>query len=257
MKKIKDIFYIRRVILLLKRYFLENLSREIMFWCIITFIFTVLDSRIFVLIVLFVSGLIYSIRLHNDLLKGAKGIHYLLIPATHGEKLVASIILNTIYHFAMTILAYSIGNLLVTLTYHYLLKMAVPVNWDLFQETSTVVIDGFYVPDVKNVFWSVFGLFGFSQALFMLGSIYFKNNIVFKTIFSLFAIGFVVVIVQLVMFKTLWHVKHLANTILPVFVIITDATIPTIIKNVAVIGSYLFIPILWTISYFSLTEKEV
>ena len=251
------VFSIKRVGYLLRRYFLENLYREIMFWCIVTFTFTILDHRIFVLIVMFVSGLIYSIRLQKDLQKGSDSMHYLLIPATHSEKLASSIILNTFYHFGMTLISYSIGNLLVILTYHFILKMQVPVNWDLFQDTSIVVSNGFLQPLAKNVFWSVFGLFAFSQSLFMLGSLYFRKNVVSKTIFSILGFGFALFLLQLFIFKTFWDVKHLSNAIFPMFVVVTDFTIPNVFKTAFVIGSYLLVPFMWVVSYFRMIEKEV
>jgi hypothetical protein len=253
----KNSFNIGRISLLLKRYFLENMNREIMFWCMITFIFTMLDSRSFVIFVLFFSGLIYSIRLHNDLLKGTKGMHYLLIPATHSEKIAATIFLSTFYHFGMTIIAYSIGNLLITLTYHTILKMPVPVNWDLFTEASIVNVNGFIVPVMRNAFWSILGLFTFSQAVFILGSVYFNSNVIFKTILSVVGLGFVLFLIQVLIFKTIWDVKYLSNTILPMFVVITESTIPTVFKNAITIGSVLLIPFLWLVSYYRLSEKEI
>lgn len=252
----KNGFSFKRIGLLLQRYFLENMSREIMFWCIIIFTFTVLDNRVFVLTVLFISGLIYSIRLHKDLLKGSNSMHFLLIPATHAEKLASTIFLNTFYHLAMTVLSYSIGNFLISFTYHFILKIQVPVNWDLFQDTSIIAVNGFFQPVVKNVFWSVFGLFAFSQALFTVGSLYFKNNVVTKTIFSIIGLGLFIFILQLIIFKTFWDVKYISNAILPMFVVITDFTIPNVFKTAFVIGSYLLIPFLWTVSYFRLTERE-
>lgn len=252
-----DNFSIARIGLLLRRYFFENLKREIMFWCMITFVFTVLDNRIFVLSVLFISGLIYSIRLHNDLLKGANSMHFLLIPATHAEKIAATIFLNTFFHFLMTLLAYSIGNLLVTLTYHYILKMPVPVNWDLFQETSIINVNGLLQPLVKNVFFSVFGLFAFTQALFLVGSLYFKNNIIPKTIFSVLGLVLGLFLLQLIIFKTFWNVKHITNALLPMLIVVNDFTIPTMFKTAFVAGSYLMVPYLWVVSYYRMCEREV
>ncbi len=250
-------FSFYRLGLLLKRYFLENLHREIMFWCIIIFTFTVLDNRVFVLIVLFVSGLIYSIRLQKDLLKGSNSLHFLLIPATHTEKLVSSIFLNTFYHLGMTVLSYSIGNLLVSLTYHFILRIDVPVNWDLFIDTSIINVNGILHPVVNNVFWSVFGLFAFSQALFMVGSLYFKNNVITKTFLSIFGFGFAMFLLQLILFKTYWDVKYISNALIPMFVVINDFTIPTVFKSAFVYGSSILIPFLWIVSYFRLTEREV
>lgn len=253
----KFTFSFRRVILLIQRYLFENISRELLFWCIITLIFTILDHRSFVIIVLFISGLIYSLRLNKELLRGANGMHFLMIPATQTEKIVSNIFLNTIYHFSMTLLAYTIGNLLVTLIYHVILKIEVPVSWDLFQTSNTVYVNGFMQVIEQNVFWQIFGLFAFSQALFTLGSLYFANNAVFKTVFSILGIGFVLFQFQIFLFKTIWDIKYLSNAIFPMFVMITDSTIPAIVDNAITIGSYLLLPFLWIVGYYRLTEKQV
>jgi hypothetical protein len=247
----------KRILLLIQRYLLENISRELMFWSIIALIFTVLDHRVFVLFVLFSSGLIYSVRLQKDLLRGPNGMHYLMIPATQTEKIISNIFLNTFYHFSMTLLAYSIGNLLVTLTYHIILKLKIPVSWDLFQVSNTVYADGFMQVTHQNVFWQIFGIFAFSQAIFTLGTLYFKNNAVIKTVFSIVIIGMILFFIQIILFKTIWDIKHLSNAIFPMFVMISDSTIPAIADKAITVGSYLLLPLLWIVSYFRLTEKQV
>jgi len=250
-------FSFRRVALLLKRYFFENMNREIMFWCIITLLFTILDHRNFVIMVLFASGIISSVRLNKELLTVPGGMHYLLIPATHLEKMVTNILLNTVYHFIMILISYTIGNLLIALIYHFILKMQIPVNWDLFQNTTTINNNGMLESTVLNVFWSIAGLFAFTQALFMLGSLYFRHNAVPKTIFSIAGIIIVLFIVQIILFKTLWDVKYIINAILPSFVMFSDSTLPPLIDKAILIGSYLMLPFLWTVSYFRLAEKQL
>jgi len=250
-------FSIKRVALMLIRYFFENMNREIMFWAIITLLFTILDHRNFVILVLFASGIISSVRLNKELLKGPNGMHYLLIPATHAEKLTANILLNTVYHFIMILISYSIGNLLISFIYHFILKMQIPVNWDLFQVTTPTLTDGFIQTSVQNVFWSILGYFALSQAVFMLGSLYFRQNAVPKTIFSIAGIGILLLIIQLFFFKTLWDVKYISNAIFPMFVMISDSNLPKLISTVIFSGSYLLLPFLWIVSYFRFTEKQI
>ncbi|MEI6555603.1 MAG: hypothetical protein WCL70_08455 [Paludibacter sp.] len=250
-------FSIKRISLLLRRYFLENLYREIKFWSFITFIFTMLDHRIFVLMVLFFSGLIYSIRIHKDLTRGSNRIHYLLIPASHAEKVTTTIFLSTFYHFIMVYLSYCLGNLLVILTYHYILKMPVPVNWDLFWESTIVISNGVMIPQSKFVFFSILGLFTFSQSLFMVGSLYFRKNSVVKTITSILGFGFGIFLLQFIFLKTLWGVKHLVNAMLAVVVSLFDFSIPDIYQTLFVIAASLLAPYFWYISYLLLSEKEV
>lgn len=235
----------------------ENWSKELVFWIIITLLFTMLDNRFFVISVLFLSGLIYSVRLQKELMSGTNGMHFFMIPATQTEKLISNFFLNTIYHFFMVLFSYSIGNMLVTLLYHTILKINVPVNWDLFHVSSNVYVDGYIQVRINNVFWQIFGLFAFSQAIFTLGSLYFKNNIVLKTILSIIFIGFVFVLVQIFLFKSLWDIKYLSNAFFPLLVMINDATLPPIVGKIATFGSYIMLPYLWVISYFKLKEKEV
>lgn len=252
----KFTFSFRRLILLIQRYLFENISRELLFWGIITLIFIVLDHRSFVIIILFISGLIYSLRLNKELMRGTNGMHFLMIPATQTEKIVSNMFLNTIYHFSMTLLAYSIGNLLVTLIYHVILKFDIPVSWDLFQTSNTVYVNGIMQVIEKNVFWQIFGLFAFSQALFTLGSLYFINNAVLKTVFSIIGFGLILWLFQIFLFKTIWDIKYISNAIFPMFVMISDSTIPAIVDKAITIGSYLLLPFLWIVGYYRLTEKQ-
>lgn len=253
----KKQFNINRIGLLLQRYFLENINQEIMFWCILTFIFTVLDHRVFVIIVLFISGLIYSVRLQKELLRGPNGMHYLLIPATHAEKLTAAIILNTIYHFAMILLSYCLGNLLITLIYNVILKIQVPVNWDLFQVTNTVLVDGMLQASMHNVFWSLLGYFALSQAVFLVGTLYFEKHALPKTFIFLIGAGVFLVVIQLILFKSLWDVKYLSNAILPALIMFSDSTLPNFVKVGLNYGCYLLLPFLWVVGYYRLTEKQI
>ncbi len=250
-------FRFERVALLLKRYFYENMNREVMFWCIITLLFTILDHRNFVILVMFASGIIAAVRLNKELLSTSSGMHYLMIPATHLEKLITGIVLNTVYHFCMILVSYTIGNLLISVVYHFILKMEIPVNWDLFQVTTPENINGVLEMTLQNVFWSLSGMFAVSQALFMLGSLYFRHNAIPKTIFSLVAIGIVLFNLQIFLFKTLWDVKYISNAILPAFVMFSESNIPPFIEKTILIGTYLMLPFLWVVSYFRLSEKQI
>ncbi len=250
-------FNFKRLALLLQRHFLEDMTREIMFWSIITLIFTILDQRDFVIIVMFLSGIYYSVLLNKELSNVTSGMHYLMIPATHAEKLTATLVLNTIYHFGMTLLAYTIGNSLILLIYHVILKLQIPVNWDLFQVTNTYEVNGILMVSDQNVFWKIFGLFAFTQSVFILGSLYFKGSSVMKTLFSLLCFCGILFLIQIFLFKTVWNVKHLQNAILPVIIMINDSRIPAIIDKTILYGSYLLLPFIWLVSYFRLIEKQI
>jgi hypothetical protein len=253
----EDKYSLSRVTLLLRRYFLENKVQEMMFWFIIIFIFTVLDQRFFVIAILFISGLIYSIRLHKKLLGGPNGIHFLLIPATHSEKLTAAIFLNTFYHFGMTLLSYAIGNLLITLVYQVLLKIEVPINWDLFISTKTILIDGTPQLTTRNEFWVILGYFSLSQSIFLLGMLCFKKNALLKTLLSMAGTGIFLICIQLILFKSLWDVRYLSNAILPAIILFREFRLPDFVMIFINYICYAFLPIMWVVSYFKLTEKQI
>ena len=253
----KKKFSIKRVALLLQQYFLENLNRELIFWLMITFLFTVLDHRDFVLIIMFISGLLYSFRLQKDFFRGQKGMLNLLIPATPAEKITTIVILNTIYNFGMVLLSYAIGNMLVILIYHGIVKMDIPVSWDIFEATTVTYINGYMQAVIQNVFWNILGYFAFFQAVFMLGTIYFKKYAILKTIFSAILIGLFLFLVQMILFKSIWDIKYLSNAILPAFFMISDGTIPEFIKSAINYGSFIFLPFLWLASYVRLTERQI
>jgi hypothetical protein len=250
-------FKISRVGWLMHRYFIENISREIMFWAIISLLFTILDQRDFVLLVIFITGIYNSVFLNKDFSVQTSGMHYLLIPATHAEKLTTKIILGIFYHFAMSLIAYVIGNLLIILIYHTILRFQIPVNWDIFISSQTIEVNGILQIVNQNELWKIIGLFALTQSIFLLGSLSFKRHAILKTLFCVLCLIFIVIGLQLFLFKTMWDVKHLQNALLPVLVMISDSTIPDIIEKAIIFGSFLILPFLWTVSYFKLKEKQI
>ena len=195
--------------------------------------------------------------LQRQLFRGKNGMHFLMVPATHTEKLTATIVINTVYHFIMILAAYAIGNILVTLLYHLIIKIQVPVNWDLFQDTSSKIVNGVKQISVVNTFWKLFGHFALFQSFIMLGTLYFQRNAFFKTILSLLAVIAFLGIIQLILFKSIWDVKYLSNAVFPAIMMISNNTIPEFGKVILNFGSYMLLPFVWLVSYFKLKEKHV
>ncbi|HLP05670.1 MAG TPA: hypothetical protein VK152_09600 [Paludibacter sp.] len=249
--------YLSNVILQVRRYFWENLNSELSFWAIITLLFTILDQRDFVIAVLFLSGVYKTARISKEIRSNKKNIRYFLLPISHAEKAGAFFLLNTVYHFIMTITAYCIGNLLVTFTYHQILHLQVPVNWDLFQKTISIDTNGVYQLKTENAFWGILMFFALSQSVFALGTLYFKRFAVTKTFFSVVLILGILLFTQVVLFKTLWSVKHLENALYPSLLMINNSTLPAFVNTIVVSGSCVALPFLWITSYFRLSEKQV
>ena len=97
---------INRLGLLLKRYFIENKQRELTFWGIATVVFMIMHQSQAVTMFLFIAGFIFASRTFKIFGFTPGGMHYLLIPATHLEKLVTNILLSTVYYFGMFLLTY-------------------------------------------------------------------------------------------------------------------------------------------------------
>ncbi|MEI8085022.1 MAG: hypothetical protein WCG93_02275 [Paludibacter sp.] len=250
-------FSIKRTSLLIKRYFVENLYREIMFWSIITLVFTMFDQRDFVKVILYISGLVFSVNLYKEFWNAPTGIHFFMLPATHFEKITVAILLNTLYYFAMTLLAYFLGHMLIILVYHLILKIPIPINWDLFEATKTIFMNGKTYVSIENEFWTILNNFALIQALSMAGSLYFKNNFITRTILSVFGVAIIFGIIQLLLMKIFLGDISLADSIVYINIALNNPNIPTVLEYLVRIIGYLIIPFLWIVSYFRLTEKQV
>ena len=94
-------FNFNRLGLLLKRYITENIQREITFWGIAILVFALVRNDETVRFFLYITGFIFAANQFKIFAYTPGGMHYLLIPATHTEKLTASLLLSTVYDFIM------------------------------------------------------------------------------------------------------------------------------------------------------------
>ena len=232
-----------RIVLLLERFFIEDRNRELLFWGILTLVFTLIHNADSVKLVLYISGFLFAARLFKVFSFTPGGMHYLLIPATHGEKLTTAILLSTVYFFGMTLLAYTIGSFTGTSITNMIFGTEIPVKWDLFYSTKDFI--------------DVLSKFALIQAIFMLGSLYFKRNALGRTMFSIIAINILIVIIEGSLFKALFGTLSLSNEMFSMNNILSNTSIPSTIETVVRISTYILIPFLWVVSYFRLTEKQV
>ncbi|MFT3753509.1 MAG: hypothetical protein QM800_11765 [Paludibacter sp.] len=139
---------INRLGLLLKRYFTENKQRELTFWGITTVVFTLMhlagsqEKAISVQMFLYISGFIFAARSFKFFNFTPGGMHYLLIPATHLEKLTTAILLSIFYYFAMILLTYTAGTILGTTFGNIFFDMNNPIQFALFQTILIFVVNG-------------------------------------------------------------------------------------------------------------------
>lgn len=249
-------FNIKRLGLLFQRYFVENRQREITFWGISIFVFMLVRENSAIEMFLIISGLIYAANKFKIFAYTPGGMHYLLIPATHAEKLVTSILLSTVYYFCMFLLTYTIGTWFGIQLGNLLFGLETPITFSFFEmENISAEWKGQMVNHIGLL--EVFFNFTITQSIFLLGSLFFKRNVATKTFLSMMAISMILVIIQIVLLRInfgTWETSvNLRNTIfLPnsMGMFQNYEWILTTLK-------YLTIPFLWLVSYFRLTEKEV
>lgn len=248
------IFNVNRLGLLLKRFFIENKQRELSFWAISLVVFMLLRNSTAVSVFIIVSGFIFAARTYSIFKYTPGGIHYLMIPTTHFEKLVTSIILSIFYFLSAVLITYVIGNTIGTYAGNMIFGLHDPVHFELFNlGNNSIQYSG---NDVDHSLFGLFLSFAISQSLFILGSIYFRKNAVGRTFLSMIALTTVLIIIEVLFLKVAYgsveiqtHNIHLTN----------DAAQKLFQSWITVwqIGKYCAIPFLWVVSYFRLTEKEV
>lgn len=252
------LFNINRLSLLLKRFFIEEKQRELTFWGISTFVFLIMhitgsnEKSSAVIIFLFISGFIFAARTFKIFNQTPGGMHYLLIPATHLEKLITAILLNTFYFFVMMVGTYLIGTTLGITLGNLLWETNNPIQFGLFQ--STMNFSEFNQPTLSLL--DTFITFAGIQSVFMLGSIYFKGNSVGKTMLVIIAVSLAFALIELFLMKATFGSFSVNSQTFSLSINSPEDLFP----GLEIIGKtikYSLIPFFWIVSYFRLTEKQV
>lgn len=247
-------FSINRLGLLIKRYFVENKQRELTFWGITTIVFLIMHQTSQEVIYFYISGFIFASRMFKIFGYTPGGMHYLLIPATHLEKMVTAIILSTFYFFVMFLITYTAGTTLGITLSNAIFETHNPIALDLFQIGS--IPNAFGNTFIQhNGFWNIFLGFAIIQSIFMLGSVYFKRNAIGKTFMALTCLGIILGILEFFMLKSTFGTMHTMQSIN-----INIGSGENIFPGFEIAGQiikYLTIPFLWLVTYYRLTEKQV
>ena len=251
------IFNINRLGMLLKRFFLENRLRELTFWGVATLLFawypfSGFDGISIALITILISGSLCTSRMFKIFNYTSGGMHYLLIPATHLEKLITAILLSTVYFVVMIVITHVVGRTVGTTIGNLYSGTNNPICFELIQSTSEY---SFQKQTGMTLFDTIF-LFAAFQSVFLLGSIYFKGNafgkttlvIIVASILLFYFINFL--LVEMIIKSSESHQSRIAAIGLITKFFSPDNIVLTILK-------YAFIPFFWLVSYFRLTEKQV
>jgi len=250
-------FKFNHLVLILKRYFIENKSRELTYWGMMILVFTFVHSSGSTKIILYIMGFIFASKQFKSFAFTPGGMHYLLIPATHLEKLISAIFLTTIYYFTMFTITYSIGNILGTTLFNLVFTQSTPVVWDFLSATGSHSFGNDINFSMGNSFLEMIINFLILQSVFMLGSIYFKHNAIGRTMLSIFAIYFVFGMIELFLFKVIFVDISVLRGMSSFNLMAGNSILQTNLMNGLKVFSYILIPLFWTVTYFRLTEKQV
>lgn len=262
------IFNINRVGLLLNRYFVENAKRELVYWGVISICIMFLRNNAFLMLgLLVVAGAMFAARFFKEIHSPTNGINYYMIPATQIEKTFVAVLMSIVYYFAMFILSYVLGNLLGTFLNNILASVGTffaslgiwfshkDLEWILFTKTVNMPSMENMGMIAKNTLGLWIPQFISIQSIFLLAGIYFKKNPVPKALLTIFLVLVVLVFIEAFMLKymigeTSFNASMFADTE-------SFDNAANIYMWIVKILGYLFIPFLWIISYFRLTEKQV
>jgi len=255
-------FSFNRLGLLIKRYFVENRQRELSFWGIAIVVFMIMHQPTSVEIFFYISGFIFAARMFKIFSYTPGGMHYLLIPATHLEKLVTNILLSTFYYFIMLIIAYSVGTILGTTLGNTIFGTNNPISLDLIQLDSIPEVWGTSVKlmgnnvDIHNGILSIFFNFALIQSIFLLGSAYFKRNAIGKTFLTIITLSILIGLIEILIFRlSFGSINNLRGQSLNMT--LSGDQLFTGYEQAKTIVKYSLIPFFWLVTYFRLTEKQV
>lgn len=248
-------FSLNRLGLLLKRYFTENMQHEFSFWGIAIVVFMIMHQPASVQIFFYISGFIFAARTFKIFSYTPGGMHYLLIPATHLEKLVSAILLSTFYFLFMLIVTYIIGTTLGTALGNSIFNTQNEISFGLFNMDS---VSKSWGSNVLNHIGFIEFILGFAiiQSIFLLGSVYFKRNAIGKTFLTIISLGIIMGLIELIIFKVSFGAFHFTGQSYHLNLTMGDDLFPEFEVAVKTI-KYLLIPFFWVVSYFRLTEKQV
>lgn len=245
-------FSFNRLSLLLKRFFVENSQKELTFWAISLVIFMLMQNPVGVGMFITISGFIFASRMFNSFGYTPGGMHYLLIPATHLEKLVTGILLSVFYFLICILACYFVGGTLGTHLGNLIFGTDNSIHFQLFENQSMMDSEYKNIAEIVNMFVS----FVIVQSIFLLGSVYFKKNIIGKTMLAIIGLGVVLVILEVILFKLNFDVTNLKSQNINIQLLNPESMFPGS-DIVGEIIKYATAPFLWVVSYFRLTEKEV
>lgn len=209
---------------------------------------------------LFGIGAFYASQYFRDLGSRAKGVNFLLVPASAFEKILCSFLFTVVIFFSMfTAAFYLVDVLMVTVADQFL------TTEDLARQGGVVnvftaairIFDGVSLIYILIIFLTM-------QSIFVLGSVYFAKYSFVKTVITGFVVFFVLFCLIYLLFVQLMPVGEYSMISLTSYRIRTGGASDHLVQVPEWIGElvritlvYGIAPFLWVASYYRLKEKQV
>jgi len=209
---------------------------------------------------LFAMGTFYASQYFHELGSRARGINFLLVPASAFEKLLCSILYTVLLFFVVFITAFYLVDVLMVA-----IANTFPVAKNLGAKTTVINVFKVIILRFNSDSTINFLLFFFSvQSAFLLGSVYFEKYSFIKTIISCFVAGFLLFCFMYFFNEQLLPGGDYPKGFLTAYRVHVDGVNDRLVQVPDWIGQvfrfmvmYVTAPFLWTVTYFRLKEKQV
>ncbi len=208
---------------------------------------------------LFAVGAFYANQYFRDLGSRAKGINFLLVPASAFEKILCSLLYTVVLFFIVFVCAFYLVDVLMVAIAQGSFASDI-ANRD---EGLLNIFDAAQLPREGNTRTNILLIFFALQSAFLLGSVYFEKFSFIKTIISGFVAFFIIFCLVYFLYDLMPNGDY-ANGFLTAYRIETGGkddylvSIPTwpgqLLNYMVLYGTA---PFLWTVTYFRLKEKQV
>lgn len=259
-------FSLSRWLLLMRRHWMENgtlylygiltiigaIGISLFFWVQSNHDYRQTDLFVMYMFGLYVVGAIFASGSFDVLQKKEKGVYYLTLPASHFEKLLTLIVYNTLlFTFIFSLCFYGMQWLTVLIV-----KAKAAAHPDQFHYTAAKFGQNVWLDQALGYFAILF--FGV-QALFLLGSVYFKRFSFLLTLIAL-AIFFCLGIYYFNNLQGAFFPNHFwsASGLYPRYggdkVYRMPESVRFVLKWICLLG---WAPLFWSAAWFRLREKEI
>jgi hypothetical protein len=269
-------FSLKRFALLVLKHWAENKKRYLLSLIafigllVAWFVFTILTGldrpmgrevqQITFFFSLFVVGTFYASQYFGDLGSRAKGINFLLVPASAFEKLLCSLLYTVLLFFVVFTAAFYLVDFLMVAVAN-----ALPTVQKLGGKTTVANVFKVIILRFNKDATINFLLFFFSvQSVFLLGSVYFEKYNFIKTIISGFVAGFVLFCFMYFFNEHLLPEGDYPRGFLTAYRVHVDGVNDRLVQIPRWIGDvfrflvmYAIAPFLWIVTYYRLKEKQV